>query len=306
MPAEAWPGHLVVLGPTASGKSDLVLAYARRHPGIEIVAVDAMQVYRGMDIGTATPTAAERAEVPHHGIDLVDPSAEYTVAEFVAEFRAIERSATERGVPLVVVGGTGLYLRACLDDITLPGQWPEVRSDLERELVEVGPAVLFERLQQLDPAAASRIEPGNGRRTVRALEVTIGSGRPFSSFGPGLDTYPTSRHRMIGLRWDRAVLAERIAERVQRMLDAGWLGEVARLRAGGDWSRTAAAALGYRQLADHLDGLVSLDDAVAEIVRRTRAYAVRQERWFRRDPRLRWVDISHDPVLEALPVLESA
>jgi tRNA dimethylallyltransferase len=180
-----------------------------------------------------------------------------------------------------------------------------VRADVERQLGEVGPVVLHQRLQQLDPVAAAKIEPGNARRTVRALEVTLGSGRPFSSFGPGLDTYPPSRHRLIGLRWDREVLARRIAERVQRMLDAGWLDEVARLRAEGEWSRTAAAALGYRQLVDHLDGVLSLDDAVAEIVRRTRAYAVRQERWFRRDPRLRWVDISHDPVLEALPVLES-
>jgi tRNA dimethylallyltransferase len=298
-------GHVVLLGPTGSGKSDVAMAWARRHPGAEIVAVDAMQVYRGMDIGTAKPTAADRAEVPHHCLDLVDPWSEFTVADYVAEFRRVESDASHRGAPLVVVAGTGLYLRAALDGLNLPGQWPAVRSSLDRQLQLEGSESLYRRLQLLDPAAAARIEPGNDRRIVRALEVTVGSGRPFSSFGPGLDVYPAATHRLIGLRWPRALLAERVARRVRTMIAAGWLDEVARLRAGPPWSRTAAMALGYRQLADHLDGRVTLDEAIDDIVARTRSYAVRQERWFRRDPRITWVDIEHDPVTTALAALDA-
>lgn len=305
MPTDATTGHLVVLGPTGSGKSDVAMAFARERPDVEIVAVDALQVYRGLDIGTGTPSASDRAAVPHHGIDLVTPDVEFTVAEFATEFARVENDAAARDARLLVVGGTGLYLRTVLDRVQLPGQWPEVRRQLELELVAVGPVALHARLTELDPVAAGRIEPGNGRRTVRALEVTVGSGRPFSSFGPGLDAYPQSPHRMVGLLWSRPVLATRIDRRVRAMVAAGWVDEVAGLMEGAPLSRTAAVALGYGELIEHLQGRCSLDEAVERIVIRTRSYAVRQERWFRRDPRIRWVAIEHDPVAEVLPVLET-
>jgi tRNA dimethylallyltransferase len=158
--------------------------------------------------------------------------------------------------------------------------------------------VLFERLEALDPAAAAKMEPTNRRRVVRALEVTLGSGRPFSSFGPGVDSYPPSAVIQIGLRWPRAVLSERIAARVSLMISAGFVAEVEALSAGG-FSRTASRALGYREILDALAGRISQDEAIDTIIARTRQFAVRQERWFRRDPRVRWIDVEHDPVAEA-------
>lgn len=297
---------LVVLGPTASGKSDVAMAYARRHPGAEIVAVDAMQVYRHMDIGTAKPTAADRAAVPHHGLDLADPDEEFTVAEFTRAIAPVLNDISARGGRAVLVAGTGLYLRALTDPMEIPGRWPEVRARLEARAEADGAAALHAELAALDPVAASRMEPGNARRVVRALEVCLGSGRPFSSFGPGLDQYPTVPFRMVGLQWARPVLAVRIAERVHRMMEAGLLDEVRALRsAPGGLSRTARQALGYKELLDHLEGRCSLDEAVDTVILRTRQFAVRQERWFRRDPRIRWVPIHDDPVAEVLPALEN-
>ena len=298
---------LVVLGPTASGKSDVAMAYARLHPGTEIVAVDAMQVYRGMDIGTAKPTAAEQAEVPHHLLDIADPAEEVTLARFAEAGQAALAGIAARRSRALLVGGTGLYLRALTDTMELPGQWPALRSELEARAAAEGPAALHAELAALDPAAAARMEPSNTRRVVRALEVTLGSGRPFSSFGPGLDQYPPVPFRMVGLRWPRPLLAQRIEERVHRMIEAGLVAEVARLLAApGGLSRTAAQALGYKELAEHLAGRCTLAEAVATIVLRTRQFAVRQDRWFRRDPRVAWVAIEHDPVAEVLPVLEAS
>ena len=298
---------LVVLGATASGKSDVAMAFARHHPGTELVAVDAMQVYRGMDIGTAKPSAADRTAVPHHCIDLVDPSHDFTVAEFVATARSTVRTITARGVRPVLVAGTGLYLRAVIDPIDIPGAWPDVRAELERRVQSEGSAALHAELVGLDPTAAARIEPKNARRVVRALEVTLGGGRPFSSYGPGLDHYPPTDVVQVGLRWPRDVLGARIADRVRRMVAAGLVAEVEGLLARpGGMSRTARQALGYRELIDHLQGRCSLDEAIDLTVLRTRQFAVRQERWFRRDPRIRWVDIEHDPVAEVLPVLETS
>ncbi len=299
---------VVVLGPTASGKSDVAMAVAvaagaAAHP-IEIVAVDAMQVYRGMDIGTAKPTSADRAAVPHHGIDLVDPDRDFTVAEFSVAAREAIEGIEHRGHRSLLVAGTGLYLRAITDPMEMPGVWPELRAQLEVRLDLDGAEALHAELVALDPVAASRIEPGNGRRTVRALEVCLGSGRPFSSFGPGLDTYAPTRFVQIGLRWPREVLARRIEQRVHRMMDAGLLDEVAALLAlPHGLSRTARQALGYKELIEHLDGQVSLERAVGTIILRTRQFAVRQERWFRRDPRIQWVDIHDDPVAEVVPVV---
>ena len=289
---------VVVLGPTASGKSDVAMAAARAVAGTEIVAVDAMQVYRGMDIGTAKPSPADQREVRHHGIDLVDPDVDHTVADYRRGYDGWVAGIA--GHPLLVAG-TGLYLSAVVDRLEMPGRWPAVRD----ELATLPTADLWHRLTELDPTAAARIDPANRRRTERALEVTIGSGRPFSSYGPGLQAYPPTDVVLIGLRWPREVLAQRIAGRVEAMMAAGLLAEVARVAAGG-LSRTARQALGYKELLDHLDGATSLDAAVASIVLRTRQFAVRQERWFRRDPRVRWCDIDQDPVAEVAPAVVAA
>jgi tRNA dimethylallyltransferase len=296
---------LVVLGPTASGKSDVAMAFAARHPESEIVAVDAMQVYRRMDIGTAKPSAADRAAVAHHCLDLAEPGHEFTVADFAVAGAAALRDIHARGAEALLVAGTGLYLRSLTDPMEIPGRWPEERARLEERLVGEGPAALHRQLTEVDPTAAARMEPTNDRRIVRALEVTLGSGRPFSSFGPGIDTYPPVPFRFVGLRWSRPVLAQRIAVRVHRMIDAGLVAEVAALLdAPAGLSRTAAQALGYKELIEHLRGTCSLDEAVHSIIVRTRQFAVRQERWFRRDPRVRWVHIDDDPVAEVLPVLQ--
>lgn len=295
---------LAIVGPTASGKSALAMAVADRVPGTELVAVDAMQVYRGMDIGTAKPTAADRARVPHHLLDLVDPGEEVTVVRFRREADAVLSGIAGRGGHAVLVAGTGLYLRAVIDHLEPPGTWPAIRAELEAEAAARGPEPLYERLRALDPVAAARIEPGNTRRIVRALEVCLGAGCPFSSFGPGLDTYPPTDVAQVGLRWSRPVLARRIETRLHQMLADGLLGEVRRL-AERPLSRTARQALGYKELLAHLDGLCSLDEAVHLAVTRTRQFAVRQERWFRRDPRIRWVDLHDDP-LEAVAVVEAA
>ena len=286
---------VVVLGPTASGKSDVAMAAAASVAGTEIVAVDAMQVYRGMDVGTAKPSAIDRARVPHHGIDLVAPTVDFTVADYRRAYD--EAVAGIAGRPLLVAG-TGLYLSAVIDRLEVPGRWPAVRAQLET----ASTPELWQRLAVLDPTAAARIEPGNRRRLARALEVSIGGGRPFSSYGPGLQAYPPTPAVLFGLRWPRPALAARIEARVQAMMAAGLLAEVAALDAAG-MSRTARQALGYKELLDHLHGAASLDAAVAAIVLRTRQFAVRQERWFRRDPRVRWFDIDRDPVAEVAPAV---
>lgn len=290
---------LAIVGCTASGKSSVALAVAETVPGVHIVSVDAMQVYRRMDIGTAKPSASERSRVPHHLIDLVDPGDEFTVAQFQRAHAAARRSIDRSGGTALLVGGTGLYVRAVVDELDLPGQWPDVRQRLEDEAERGDLTAMYERVRQLDPVAAERIEPANARRIVRALEVIEGSGRTFSSFGPGFDTYRTSDVTMVGLRWNRGVLATRIEERVRSMMAAGWLDEVRNLLSESvPMSRTARQALGYKELIDHELGLLSLDDAIDRIVLRTRQFAVRQERWFRRDPRIQWFDVDSDPVAE--------
>jgi tRNA A37 N6-isopentenylltransferase MiaA len=383
---------------------------ARRLPGIELVSVDSMQVYVGMEVGTAKPSAAERAEVPHHLLDLADPSEQFAVTRFQAAAEEAIGGIEARGHRALLVGGTGLYLQAVVDGLRLPGQWPDVRAALEAELeadgaerepsaagarhtghqrpadtdpdpvatacvepgdirrlgpaavgarlqrpvdtdpvaaahvvpgdarrivgaaavdaryqrpadtdpdsvaavrVEAGGAVrivgpaaveaMHRRLAEADPVAAARIEPGNARRIVRALEVTLGSGRPFSSFGPGLDAYPRStRFRLAGVWLPREVLNRRIEERYAAQLEAGFIDEVRALPEG--LSRTARQALGYRELLDHLDGESTLAEAVDEAVRRTKAFARRQRSWFRRDPRITWLGTSSKP-LDLVPAL---
>ena len=266
-----------------------------------------MQVYRGMDIGTAKPSAAEQAAVPHHCVDLVDASVEFTLAEYQRAERAAETSIAARGHRALLVGGTGLYVRAVVDGLELPGQWPEVRAELEAAAAAIDDVVpLWERLRTLDPVAAAKMEPTNARRVVRALEVCVGSGRPFSSFGPGLGTYPPTPVTQIGLRWPRTALAERIETRVRAMMAVGLLNEVRALAAGpAPMSRSARQALGYMELLDHLAGHTSLPDAVDAIIVRTRQFAVRQDRWFRRDPRIRWVDMTTGPA-DAVPAVREA
>ena len=283
---------LALVGPTASGKTSVTLALADLVQPLEAAAADSMTVYRHMNVGTATPSLLERAVVPHHLIDLVDPADEFSVARFQrAANEAFDDIAT-RSAHVVTVGGTGLYHQAVIDHLSLPGRYPEVAAQLEAEVLE-GASIesLHDRLVALDPTAASRMEPTNRRRVVRALEVTIGSGRPFSSFGPGMEAYPPTPFVLVGLRLDRAVTVQRIEERFVAMMDAGLLDEVrALLDRPQPMSRTAAQALGYRELAEHLRGERTLDNAVSTAIVRTRQFAVRQERWFRRDPRLTWVD----------------
>ena len=276
----------MIVGATASGKSDLAMGVARLIGGAEIVSLDSMQVYRGMDIGTATPTAAEQAEMPHHLIDLVEPSEEFAVAEFQTQARAVIGEIRDRGAVPVLVGGTGLYVRAIVDELRIPGRYPDVRTALE---AQPDTAALHGRLQALDPVAAGRMETSNRRRIVRALEVTLGSGQPFSSYGPGLGHYPSTPFVQIGLRWDRQLLDDRIAARYQRQLEDGFLDEV-RALAERSISRTAAQALGYKELLAHLRGEATLHEALELAVTRTRRFARRQERWFRRDPRICWID----------------
>jgi tRNA dimethylallyltransferase len=296
---------LVILGPTASGKSDVAMALAGRHVDVELVAVDAMQVYRRMDIGTAKPSLSERNAVQHHCLDLVDAANEFTLTDFADAARRAMQVIAARDNRAVLVAGTGLYLRSVTDPMEVPGRWPEVRAELETRVDAEGVEILHHQLAIVDPVAAARMEPTNARRVVRALEVTLGSGRPFSSFGPGVDFYPPIPFVQFGLRWPRPMLTGRIAQRVHRMIDAGLVAEVKSL-AEAPISRTARQALGYKELFDYIDGACTLDAAIETIITRTRQFAVRQERWFRRDPRIRWIDIDNDPVAEALPVLESA
>jgi len=281
---------VAIVGSTATGKSALALAVARAVGGTEIVSVDSMQVYRGMDIGTAKPTAADRAEVPHHLIDIAEPTEDFTVVRFRQAADDALRGIRERGNRALLAGGTGLYLRAVVDRLEPPGEWPSIRAELERE---PEPAVLYARLEAMDPVAAARMTPTNRRRIIRALEVSIGSGRPFSSFGPGLTSYGATGVVQIALRVPRPVLTARIRARFEAQMAAGFLEEVASL-ARQPLSRTAGQALGYRELLAHLRGDIALDEAVELAITRTRQFAVRQERWFRRDPRIAWIDADDD------------
>jgi tRNA dimethylallyltransferase len=255
---------------------------------VELLSVDAMSVYRGMDLGTAKPSKTEREEVRYHLLDLVDPSEEFTVAQFQAAARDAAHDVLSRGADVVYVGGTGLYGRAVIDDLDIPGRYPDVRRALE-ERVPHELASLYRELVELDPLAASRIEATNARRVVRALEVTIGSRRRFSSYGEGLLTYGPVRVVQIGLDVAPEVLDERIASRFRAWMDEGLLDEVAALAASpGGLSRTARQAVGYRELLRHLEEGADLERCVTEAITQSRRLARRQRAWFRRDPRVEW------------------
>ncbi|WP_394814457.1 tRNA (adenosine(37)-N6)-dimethylallyltransferase MiaA [Streptomyces chisholmiae] len=289
------PRVIAVVGPTAAGKSDLAVALAQRLGG-EVVNADSMQLYRGMDIGTAKLTPAERGGVPHHLLDVWD----VTVTASVAEYQRLARAAIEEllasGRVPILVGGSGLYVRGALDKLTFPGTDPEVRAALEDELARAGSGPLHARLAALDPPAAEAILPSNGRRIVRALEVIEITGRPFTAQlpEPGEDRahYPALH---LGVRVPRPELDARIATRVDRMWAAGLVDEVRRLADRGlREGRTAARALGYQQVLAALDGECAEAEARAETIRATRRFARRQESWFRRDPRVHWLDAGEE------------
>ena len=276
------------------------MAAAQVNGNTQIVVCDAMQVYKRMDIGTAKPTTEDQQLVQHHCIDLVAPSARFTVSDYQKDARAAVAKIHEAGANALVVAGTGLYLTSLIDELSFPGEWPAVRAELQRE---PDVAALYRHLKALDPVAAKNIERSNRRRIERALEVCIGSGKPFSDNAPGTGAYPDNGVVQIGLLWPREVLVKRVESRVKAMLQRGFLEEVTQLRKDGAMSQTARQALGYAELNRHLDGKCTLDQAVGDIVTHTRQFAVRQERWFRRDPRIRWVHIEKDPVSEIAPIL---
>jgi tRNA dimethylallyltransferase len=282
--------RIAVVGSTASGKSAVAHEVARERGDCEIICVDAMTVYRGMDIGTAKPTPAERDEVAYHLLDVVDPSEEFSVAEFQRAARVARDEIEVRGHHVLYVGGTGLYGRAVIDDLDIPGIYPEIRQQLEERAITDLPAMVAE-LAQRDPLAASRIEPDNARRIVRALEVIEGTGRTFSSFGDGLTTYGESIVTQVGLQRPLEEMDRRVEARFREWMAAGFADEVRELlhRPGG-LSKTAAQAVGYRELAAYWRGDSELESAVVASIDATRRLVRRQRRWFRRDPRIAWFE----------------
>ncbi|MFI1190499.1 tRNA (adenosine(37)-N6)-dimethylallyltransferase MiaA [Streptomyces californicus] len=281
------PRVITVVGPTAAGKSDLGVFLAQRLDG-EVINADSMQLYRGMDIGTAKLTLPERDGVPHHLLDIWDVTEAASVAEYQRlARREIDRLLAEGRTP-VLVGGSGLYVKGAIDALEFPGTDPAIRARLEAELAGTGPGALHDRLAAADPAAARAILPGNGRRIVRALEVIEITGKPFTANLPG--EKPVYEAVQIGVDVDRPELDDRIARRVDRMWEAGLVDEVRALEeAGLREGLTASRALGYQQVLAALAGECTEDDARAETVRATKRFARRQDSWFRRDARVRWL-----------------
>lgn len=284
---------VAIVGPTAAGKSELSLHLAAALDG-EVISADSMQLYRGMDIGTGKLTVSERRGVPHHLLDIWDVTEPASVSEYQKLARAAISGIVSRGKTPILVGGSGLYVRAVIDNLEFPGTDPAVRARLEREFAEAGPVVLHARLADADPAAAAAILPSNGRRIVRALEVIELSGRPFSATLPEYrSVLPTVQ---IGLDIPRPELDVRIEARVRQMWQAGLVREVRGLiDVGLRDGRTASRALGYAHVLRFIDGEWTAEQAEQETVIATRRFARRQESWFRRDPRVRWLP-ARDPV----------
>lgn len=297
---------LVLLGATATGKSALALALAERFGG-EIVNADALQVYRGLDIGTAKPAEEERARVPHHLIDVVGPEERFSAGEFGRRARAVLAEIRARGRWPMVVGGSGFYLQALLEGLSpVPPGDAEVRAALRREQVELGLPALYERLKRVDRETAERLPAGDAQRILRALEVAAVSGRPLSAW---IATKPLETERVaafrLGLTLPRTILYDRIERRVVCMVERGWVREVAELLAQGIAPDCPAfQAIGYRQLVRHVQGDWTLDQALADIVQATRRFAKRQETWFRREPEVHWID-ARDAERGALHALSS-
>ncbi|MFC0431652.1 tRNA (adenosine(37)-N6)-dimethylallyltransferase MiaA [Kutzneria buriramensis] len=293
---------IAVVGPTAAGKSDLGVELARRCGG-EVINADAMQLYKGMDIGTAKLSLAERRGVPHHMLDVLDVTETASVAAYQRQTRELMERLIADGVTPVLVGGSGLYVQAVLDELEFPGTDPAVRTRLEAELAEVGSEALHARLAVLDPPAATAILSSNGRRVVRALEVIEVTGRPFSATMPkrGEARYGTVQ---IGVDRDVAELDARVDLRVRLMFEAGLVDEVRALEAVGlRDGKTAARALGYQQVLSYLDGSYDLDAAAEETARATRRFVRRQRSWFRRDQRITWFDGARPDLAEAAGAL---
>jgi tRNA dimethylallyltransferase len=276
---------IAVVGPTAAGKSDLAMTLARAYDG-EIVNADAMQLYRGLDVGTAKPTPAERAEVPHHLLDVLDVTESASVAAYQRAARAAVERVLAAGRTPVLVGGSGLYVQAVVDELEFPGTDPALRAELTAELERVGPAALHARLATSDPAAAAAVLPSNGRRIVRALEVIALTGRPFTARLPEAAA-PRYDAVLLGVDRPTAELDARIARRVARMFAAGLVAETRSLLPGLREGPTAARALGYQQVLAELDG--DLERAAADTVVATRRFVRRQRSWFRRDRRIVWL-----------------
>ncbi len=261
-----------------------------------MISVDAMAVYVGFDIGAAKPAGEDRTGCAWHLLDLVSPEAEFSVAEFQKAFREVMKDIEARGKRAVLVGGTGLYHRAAIDNLQLPPRYPETAGELEGIWSRPGgPDELYALLLRLDGEAAAKILPNNKRRILRALEVILGSGRPFSSFGPGLGAYEKNNDiELFGLYAERDELYKKLEQRLDAQLEAGFVKEAEGLHKKTSLSKTAKQAIGYKELFEYLDGAVGLDAAKERIMSRTRIYAKRQESWFRRDPRVRWLAGSED------------
>jgi tRNA dimethylallyltransferase len=302
-PAPAVIPVVALVGPTAAGKSELALRLAEELGG-EVVNTDALQLYRGMDIGTAKLSVAERRGIPHHLLDVLEVTEAASVAEFQRWARDAVADCRARGVLPILAGGSALYTRAVVDRFEFPGTDPVLRQALEARLATEGAAVLHAELAEADPEAAARILPSNGRRVVRALEVVRLTGRPFSASLPVLE-YADPHTVQIGLDCDRETLDERIALRVERMWEQGLVAEVERLVGEGlREGRTARSALGYAQVLDLLDGRLSDAEARESTVRGTRRFVRRQESWFRKDPRITWVPWQ-DPVPGAVAAIRA-
>jgi len=289
---------IAVVGPTATGKSDLAVALAERFGG-EVVNADAMQLYRGMDIGTAKMTVEERRGVPHHLLDVLSVTETASVAAYQRETRAVIESLLAAGRPPILVGGSGLYVQAVLDDLKFPGTDDAIRARFEAELASAGPEALHQRLHELDPAAAIAILPSNGRRIVRALEVIELTGEPFSANlpKPGPARYDTVQ---IGVDREVSELDTRVDLRVDLMFAAGLEKEVrALVRLGLRDGKTASRALGYQQVLSAMDGVCTIDFAAEETKRATRRFVRRQRSWFRRDQRITWLDGARPDLAEA-------
>jgi tRNA dimethylallyltransferase len=287
-------GTFALVGPTASGKTELSVELARRL-GAEILVVDSMTVYRGMDVGTAKPSAELRRQIPHHLLDVADPAEPFSVAQFQALAKDALRDVADRGRAALLVGGSGLYYRAVVDDLAFPGTDHRLRRTLETEAAALGPHGLYERLREVDPDAAKKIQPSNLRRTVRALEVAGLTGQRFSSFATAWDSYPRGGVRTAGLSLPADVRDARIKSRVREMLEGGLIEEVRSLLANGAGDfLTASQAIGYLEVVEHLRDRLTIEEVVTRTERRTRDLARRQMAWFRRDPRIRWFE-TRDP-----------
>lgn len=295
---------IVVCGATATGKSDIALALAAEVDG-EIINADSMQLYKGMDIGTAKLSIEERKGIPHHLLDVLDVSEDASVAWYQVQARSLISEIESRGKSAIIVGGTGLYIKAILDELNFPDTDQDVRDRLNEMAEKIGGSAMHERLAKLDPAAALAIDAQNLRRVIRALEVIEITGKPFTANLPRKESTRYPEARQFGLAMDREFLATRIDERVERMWDKGLIAEtIALIDSGIRRGRTAQLALGYAQVLKFIDGEITEDEAKEDTKRATRQYARRQETWFSRDSRIQWIS-PHQPRLETIGELLS-